>query len=180
MGHGPTLARLLDFCTNDGTDLAMVLDCDIQILRDGWLEKMVSHQEATGAAMITDLETFPDNIAIASWFFMLDIKQYPSVRAEWGYTKKVPEDQYSDPKYGYGSGIYPTGFQIYKRIVDQGRVLASFPAGLSSFPTGPNTYYRHHCHISVLSLPQSGPCWAVRQERYAVIQAELRRLRENG
>jgi glycosyltransferase involved in cell wall biosynthesis len=177
MGHGSTLARILDSCVADGIDLAMILDCDIQVIKDGWLEKMIAHQETTGAAMITDLEEFPDNIAIASWFFMLDLVQYPSVRADWGYTQKGPKDQYSHLKYAYGSGMYPTGYQIYKRIVDQGRIIAPFPAGISSFPVGPEAYYKHHVHISVLSLPQSGPCWVIRQQRYAIIQSELRKLR---
>ena len=165
--HGKGVARLLDAVT---TDLAMILDCDIQVFRAGWLEKMVTHQEATGAALISDIEVFPDNVAIASWFFMLDMVQYPFVQADWGYTQKVPGDA--------SAGMYPTGHQIYKRILDQGRIIAPFPAGLSpARPSGPTDYYRHHCHISVLSMPQSGPCWDIRQQRYAIIQNELRKLR---
>lgn len=168
--HGRALATLLDTVT---TDLAMVMDCDIQILKPGWLELMIAQQEKTGAALISDIEIFPDNVAIASWFFMLDMAQYPSVKAEWGYTQKVPGD--------VKAGMYPTGHQVYKHILDQGRIIAPFPAGLSpDRPSGPTDYYRHHCHISVLSMPQSGPCWDIRQQRYAIVQSELRKLRANA
>lgn len=169
-GWGVGIATMLDAVT---TDLAMILDCDIQILRDGWLDKMVAHQEATGAAMITDMEIFPDNVSIASWFFMLDMAQYPFVKAPWDYTTKPTFINWDETPME----LYPAGHQIYKNILDQGRVQAPFPPGLSSFPSGPEAYYRHYTHISVLSWPMNCPNFDIRQQRYAIIQKELRQLR---
>jgi len=173
-GWGCGIRTMLNAVT---TDLAMILDCDIQILRSGWLEKMIAHQEATGAAMITDMEVFPDNVSIASWFFMLDMAQYPFIKpAEWDYTTK-PEFISWDAT---PMALYPAGHQIYKNILDQGRILAPFPQGISSFPNGPGAYYHHPCHISVLSMPMSGPNFDVRKQKYEAVQAELIKLRKDA
>ena len=163
INHGHAIALMLDTVT---TDLAMVMDCDIQVLRHGWLDKMVAHQEATGAALISDIEPIPN---IASWFFMLDMAQYPAVKTEWDYTPIDPRD--------LSKGMHMTGYEIWRRVVDTGRVHATFPPGISSFPSGPDAYYNHHTHISCLSWPQEGPNWETRRARYAVIQSELRKLR---
>lgn len=158
--HGRCLAALLDDCT---ADLAMIMDNDIQITAPGWLEEMVGVQEKTGAAMVAGLESFPDdNVCISSWFFMLDMAQYPAVKDEWDYTLR--ED---------GKGFRGTGYLIYKHILEQGRKIAPVPESVIR-------KYRHHEHIGVLSAPQAGPNWAVRVKRYAVIQAEFRRLRASA
>lgn len=155
--HGRCLSALLDDCR---ADLAMIVDNDIQITAHGWLEEMVETQAETGAAMVAGLESFPDdNVCISSWFFMLDMAQYPAVKDNWDYTLR--ED---------GQGFRGTGYLIYKHILEQGRTIAPVPASVLR-------KYRHHEHIGVLSAPQMGPCWDVRQRRYAVIQGELRRLR---
>jgi hypothetical protein len=141
----------------------MVVDNDIQVTADGWLDEMIDQQERTGAAIVTDLESFPDdNVCITSWFFMLDMAQYPFIRDNWDYVKR--ED---------GKGYRGTGYLPYKHTLEQGRVIAPIPAETHG-------KYIHHEHIGVLSAPQSGPQWRVRQERYARIQAELRKLRASA
>lgn len=155
--HGRCLAALLDDCR---ADLAVILDNDIQITGPGWLDEMVETQERTGAAMVSGLEYFPDdNVCITSWFFMLDMAQYPNIKDNWDYIKR--ED---------GKGFRGTGYLIYKNILEQGRRIAPVPPEVLR-------KYRHHEHIGVLSAPQSGPNWAVRQMRYRRIQNELARLR---
>ena len=160
--HGKGLARLLD---ETRADLAMILDCDIQITGPGWLEDMIRAQEASGACLVGDMESFTDGddlqVAFSSWFFMLDMKQYPNVKAEWCYTPR--ED----------GGLRPTGWQIWKKITDQGR-------GIIPLPKSAKESFYHHTHISVLSLPKEGPNYEVWRKRYAVIQAELNRLRGQG
>jgi glycosyltransferase involved in cell wall biosynthesis len=171
--HGPSLSRLLDTVT---TDLAMVIDCDVQILSGGWLEAMVAEQERTGAAMVANLEAFPDdNTAMQSWFFMLDMAQYPHVKDDWDYTYRT------DGK----DGMRATGYKVMEHIWAQGRIIAPLPAELGGRPPamdkgasfGHAGRWRHYCHVSVLSAPQSGPNWDVRRARYAVIQSELAKLR---
>lgn len=160
ISHGPGLGILLDQCT---ADLAMVLDCDIQLLRDGWLDLMVAEQERAGAAMVADLEYFPDdNIHLQSWFFMMDMRQYPAIKDYWDYTPRRD-----------GKGWRGTGYLIQEHIWEQGKAIAPLPPGIKN-------YWHHPCHISVLSAPQTGENWAVRQVRYAKIQEELRRLRAGG
>lgn len=157
--HGKAVALLLD---ETKTDLAMIMDCDIQIKDSGWLEDMVKAQESTDACLVADMESFSDGddlqVAFSSWFFMLDMEQYPHVKAEWCYTAR--ED----------GGIRPTGWQIWKKIHDQKRVITPLPESVKE-------QFCHHTHISVLSLPKEGPNYAVWLSRYAVIQAELSRLR---
>jgi len=157
--HGKAVARLL---SETKADLAMILDCDIQVKDTGWLEDMVKAQESTNACLVADVESFKDGddlqCAFSSWFFMLDMKQYPYVEAEWCYTTR--DD----------GGLRPTGWQIWKKIYDQGRVITPLPEGMTE-------RFCHHNHISVLSLPKKGPNYAVWLSRYAVIQAELSRLR---
>ena len=157
--HGKAVARLLDEAK---ADLAMVMDCDIQVKGTGWLEDMVKAQESTDACLVADMESFADGddlqCAFSSWFFMLDLKQYPHVKAEWCYTPR--ED----------GGIRPTGWQIWKKIHDQGRVITPLPKSVKE-------RFYHHTHISVLSLPKEGPNYEIWKQRYSVIQSELRELR---
>ena len=171
--HGPSLSRLLDTVT---TDLAMVMDCDIQIQAGGWLEAMVAEQERTGAALVANLEKFPDdNVHLQSWFFMLDMRQYPFIKDDWDYSYR------KDGK----PGMRGTGYLIQEHIAEQGRTITPLPRELGGREPGFNSgvawgvpgRWRHYCHISVLSAPQIGPNWEVRRERYAKIQDELRKLR---
>ena len=157
--HGSCVNELMDACT---ADLAMLMDNDVQILAPGWLEEMAEYQAKHDAALITNIEHFPqdDNDCINSWFVMVDMSKYPLIRDDWEYRKR--ED---------GKGDYrATGYFIYKNVLDK---------GLFWKPTPPTVErkWRHYCHIAVLSAPQAGGNWAVRQQRYALIQAELRRLR---
>ena len=158
--HGHGVSTLL---AETKTDLAMIVDNDIQIKAGGWLEAMVDAQAKRDAAMVADQESFPDdNVAISSWFFMLDMAQYPQVADVWDYTCKVE----GQPDLGFR----PTGWRIWKKIQDQGRVIEPLPASVRQ-------KYYHHCHIGVLSYPMSGPNWDVRVQRYRDIQNELRTLR---
>lgn len=164
LNHGPALGRLLDSCQ---TDLAMVMDCDIQIKGPGWLEPIVAAQEASGAALIVDLESFPDNPAtLKSWFFMLDLHQYPHVKAEWHYTTRPDFVSWETTP----NALYPTGYRIWENCIKQGRPVIPIPVAV-------HEKFRHHEHISVLSFPMEGKDYMVRQRRYAVIQGELRKLR---
>lgn len=164
MNHGPSLGRLLNTVT---TDLAMIMDCDIQILRGGWLEAIVSAQEKSNAAIVVDLESFPDNPAVfKSWFFMLDMRQYPALKTDWDYSTRPDFLSWEETP----NALYPTGYLVYKNAVDQGRAVIPIPRESLSA-------YRHYAHIAVLSYPFNTPEYAVRQRRYAVIQAELKKLR---
>lgn len=163
MMHGYGVATLL---AETKADLAMIIDNDIQIKSAGWLEAMVEAQERSGAAMVADQESFPDdNVAISSWFFMLDMAQYPNVADVWDYTCKVE----GQPDLGFR----PTGWRIWKKIQDQRRRIEPLPAAVKQ-------KFFHHTHIGVLSYPMSGPNWDVRVQRYAFIQSELRRLRASA
>jgi glycosyltransferase involved in cell wall biosynthesis len=164
VNHGPALARLLATCD---TDLAMILDCDIQIIGSGWLEPIVKVQEKTGAAMVVDLESFPDNPSVLkSWFFMLDLKQYPFVKAGWDYSIRPDFVSWSTTP----NALYPTGYLVWKNCHDQHRPVVPLPAGT-------HEKFRHHTHMSVLSYPMEGENYEIRQKRYLIIQDELRKLR---
>jgi len=175
VGHGTSLTALLDQCS---ADLAMVLDCDIQIESGGWLEAMVAEQERTGAALVANIEHFnDDNDCLQSWFFMVDMAQYPAIKDDWGYTYRKD-----------GKGMRGTGYLIQEHIAEQGRLITPLPAELGGRPSdcgssgawGMPGRWHHACHISVLSAPQTGENWRVRQDRYAKIQAELRKLRASN
>ena len=160
--HGACVNKLMDACT---ADLALIMDNDVQIVAPGWLEEMVEFQAKTDAALITTTEYFPhdDNTCINSWFVMVDMSKYPLIRDDWDY--RVRED---------GKGDYrATGYWIYKNTLDRGLVWKPTPKSVEK-------KWRHYEHIAVLSAPQVGGNWAVRQQRYALIQAELRRLRASA
>ena len=169
-GHGRSLARLLESCHSD---LAMILDCDIQIKAPGWLDEMVAAQEKPGAAMVVDQESFPDNpISIVSPFFMMDMAQYPFIKvsgSEWDYTKRPDFISWDETP----NAMYPTGYHVLKNCLDQGRPVVPIPVSV-------HAKFFHHTHISVLSLPMSGPAYEIRQKRYAIIQTDLRKLRAAG
>jgi len=160
--HGKSVARLLD---ETKTKLAMIIDCDIQITGSGWLEDMIRAQESMGACLVADMESFADGddlqCAFSSWFFMLDMAQYPHVKAEWCYSPR--ED----------GGLRPTGWQIWKKIHDQGRIITPLPKSVKE-------RFYHHTHMSVLSLPKEGPNYEIWKHRYSVIQERLESLRQSA
>jgi hypothetical protein len=160
--HGTSVGIMLDQCM---ADLAMIVDCDMQFLSSGWLADMVALQEKADAAMIVKMEHFPDdNDCLQSWFVMVDMKQYPLVRDDWEYRER------EDGK----PGLRATGYYVWKNIRNRGLVWIPTPENIIA-------KYYHHGHISVLSAPQIGKEWEVRQNKYARVQAELRRFRrENG
>lgn len=162
--HGPALSILLDSCT---TDLAMILDCDIQIIAPGWLDDMVGAQEQSKAAIMVDLESYPDNPAVfKSWFFMLDMRQYPYIKAHWDYTTRPDFISWEVTP----NAMYPTGYLVYEKAIAQGRPVVPIPRNVFA-------KYRHPAHISVLSDSLDTSHIAARQGRYSIIQAELRKLR---
>lgn len=160
--HGKSIARLLD---ETKADLAMILDCDIEITTPNWLARMADAQKATDACLISDIVYLANsNVNISSWFFMLDTAQYPAIKAEWCYT----------PMEGGGPGdIRPTGYRIWENIMKQGRKIVPIPNEIRQS-------FIHHIHMSVLSLPKEGETYAVWLARYAVVQANLSRLRRQG
>jgi len=160
--HGESITKLLASATSD---LAVILDCDIQITGSRWLRDMVEAQVATGACIVADMKSLADDddleVEFPSWFSMMDLKQYPHVEAEWSYLPK-------------GDGGYRmTGWQIWKKAHDQNRTVTPLPESVRE-------RFCHHTHISVLSLPKEGPNYAIWLSRYAVIQAELSRLRREA
>jgi len=160
--HGKSIAALLG---ETKADFAMILDCDIEINRPWWLGEMIRLQEETGACLIADIENLANgNVNISSWFFMLDMAQYPAIADEWCYT----------PMEGGGpADIRPTGYRIWQNIVSQNRSIVLIPAVVKKC-------FYHHVHMSVLSLPKEGPNYAIWLKRYAIIQAQLSRLRREG
>lgn len=166
LNHGPALACMLETCE---TDLAMIMDCDIQITGPCWLESIVAAQEASGAALVVDLERFPDNpVALQSWFFMLDLHQYPNIKADWHYTTRPDFISWQETP----NALYPTGYLVWANCDKQGRSVVPIPADV-------HQKFKHYAHISVLSFPQTGINWEARKKRYAVIQSELRKLRRH-
>jgi GT2 family glycosyltransferase len=163
-GHDTALPKILSTVM---TDLAMIIDCDIQITGDGWLDEMVDAQEKSNAAIVADSESFPDNpIAINTWFIMLDMGQYPKFQATWAYTKRPDFVSWEETP----DALYATGYRIYERAHDQGRTIIGVPVSVRA-------KYKHYGHISVLSWPQGCQNYSVRQKRINIIREELGKLR---
>jgi hypothetical protein len=148
-------------------DLAMIIDNDVQIFGHGWLEEMVEVQEKNDAALVVDLQGFSDNpVTLNSWFFMLDMHQYPFIKAEWHYTKRPDFIDWDKTP----NALYPTGYRVWEKAHEQGRAVIPIPDSVRA-------KWRHYEHIAMLSMPQHGPEWDIRQKRYAKILAELKNLR---
>jgi len=187
LNHGGALTQLLNNCN---TDLAMILDNDIQILGSGWLEEMVSLVQDNILAVWT-IEynyksyelSFPD--WIQTWFFMLNMQIYrDGMEIDWNraYEDKNKEPFKSlmrdDERLGRSDLIaLPPGTKLLLKIKYDN------PKGykiISPTPKYIKDKYVHYAHVSSIAtedLSDSEKFKKARREKMDRIKYDLMQLR---
>lgn len=193
IGHGAVLNRLInDICR---TERAVVLDCDIQILRPGWLQEGLSLLapdvlgicDERSLPGITDEGYFPG--FYQAWFLFLNMAAYRDMGGvDWRFTYE-DATRWPYPTLYAGLGGVPKSprFRENRSCEDPGSRLwmrAKYfnPRGYRMLPV-PLTLrekYRHFGHMAFFSdLPDDHDDYtrAHKRGRMSMIEAELRYLR---
>jgi len=201
LSHGGTLNRLLNEICD--TDLAMVVDCDIQIMRPGWLEDMVKaisvHDNIIAVVDVMYKYLTPKYYRVPTfnwWFGIMNMKAYrDNMQVDW---KNKRVDRRDEPfKTIFADHHPPTSPNIDKEHWDENRVEID-PGGKSwlkinyhnpkgykviPLPVFMKYKYRHFFHITCISFSDfddSPRVLAERNAKFVLIKNELAKLRENG
>lgn len=170
--HGVSIEILLDACD---ADLAMILDCDIEILTHGWLEDMIGLIE-DDVILISNVEkdynsgvpSLPD--WFQSWFMMLNMKAYnDGMKARW----KTSQVNYE------GKDVFsPTGGEFWLKIQQDN------PMGYRMIPIPHyiQRKYHHFAHVSILGTladyePNLAKLEKARDKKFTEVRMRLERLR---
>lgn len=139
--HGGALNVLLDYCD---TDLAMILDCDVEILESGWLKEMVALVDDK-TLIVTGLEkdynsaqpSLPD--WFRSWFMMINMKAYKdNMEVDWNTS--------SGTDYEGKQLFYPVGGKLWlKQKFNNPKNYRIIP-----IPNYIERKYHHFAHVSML------------------------------
>ena len=168
--HGAALNVLMGTCE---TDLAMVLDCDVEIIREGWLKNMVDCVNDSTLAVLGIEDNYPNKKPslpswFQSWFMLWNMAAYrDGMEADW---------RTASVQYGGASVFCPTGGRIWLNQQQANpRRYAFVP-----LPKSVKRKFRHVAHISVLGdLRESDPekLHAVRRKKLSVACERLELLR---
>ena len=163
INHGRAINKLLDYCN---TDLAVILDNDIQILKEGWLGEMVELMEDDRIIMAAGIEDIKKEGTyrywFQSWFMALNMNAYGSgFESDWS----LGRDE--------NGLVMPTGARIHRKIMNEN------PRGykIVPIPESVKSKFYHHIHISMLSGHHGENEQKVREGRLGKIRHELNRLR---
>ena len=167
LNHGGAINVLLNYCH---TDLAMILDNDIEILGPGWLEEMVA-LAGDDVLLISGIERdyksdqfcYPD--WFQTWFMMLNMEAYrDGAEIDWN---RVTED-----------GIMiPTGAKLHIKMRKDNPKGYKF---ITPIPEYIQKKYRHFAHVSCIATsdPSDSPKFIkAREEKMSEIRRALVELR---
>lgn len=139
--HGGALNVLLNHCN---TELAMILDCDIEILQSGWLKEMVDLVDDK-TLIVTGIEkdynsaqpSLPD--WFRSWFMMINMKAYrDGMEVDWNTA--------SGTDFDGKQRFYPVGGRLWlKLLFDNPKKYK-----LVSIPDYIERKFHHFAHVSIL------------------------------
>ena len=169
LGHGHALNSLiLNACK---TDLTVIMDSDIQILEEGWLEELTSLIKDYKTLLVTGTETNlrtgrPSlNVWFQSWLMLLNMKAYKDgMQVDWRHG--VIDDIY-----------YPVGARLWLKVQNDNPKGYEIIGGL---PKSLQDKFKHHIHISCIATPSpSDPprTIAIREERMGKVREELKGVR---
>jgi len=188
--HGGSLNILVnEICQ---TDLAMILDCDIQILRDNWLTDMINvlSSDEKAIAVCNCLETKRRREAVyvgpfcEFWFGLLNMNVYrDGMQVDW-----TPQIIYDKKEITlYSEDMDAAGIDIF--VLDVGsklpvRVLYDNPKGyniISPIPENITAAFKHYlqitCHLSATG-PQAEEIKDHAKQKLDVMKSELKSLRQ--
>lgn len=173
--HGGALNILLDTCE---TDLAMILDCDIEILAPGWLGDMAGLID-DDIILVSNVEkdynsgvpSLPD--WFQSWFMMINMQAYrDGMQADWNTSQVIYQ----------GEEIFgPTGGRFWLKIKQDN------PEGYRMIPVPAyiQRKYHHFAHVSILGTlapdePDLERLKAAQAAKFGEVKKRLKRLRADG
>ena len=167
LGHGTSLDILIKQCT---ANIAVILDCDTQILKYGWLGEAVSLFVDERDLLFCNLEEIKTRLPSLSpwlnpWFAVLNMEAYrKDMEIDWG-TVRV-------------DGVWwNVGARLLMKLRDdnpEGYRIQPIPGKLQD-------YYYHHVHASCTSVvcPHDTPSYvATHNRRFTKIREELANLRK--
>lgn len=166
IGHGSSVGVLIDKCD---TDLAVFLDCDIQILRHGWLEEVVSlfrDEKDLLFCTLEEIKTAKPSLSpwLHIWFMALNMKAYrDGMEVDWS-TGRI-------------DGVWwNVGARLLHKVRDDN------PKGyrIQPMPKSVESCCYHYAHVSCIAIigPNETPSFIARHnEVFAKIREELATLR---
>jgi len=170
LGHGGALNVLIDQCD---TPLAMILDCDIEIKKPGWLSDMVRIMDKD-IVLISGIihpmstprmEKLPT--WFESWFMMLNIEAYhDGLEVDW---KNAYVHFQGKPTF------CPVGGRLWLKLREQTQYR------IEPIPEAMKEKFFHHYHVSVLSIVREcddDRLKKARDVKFAILKKALKELRE--
>lgn len=166
IGHGASLDLLIN---RSKADFAIVLDCDIQILKHGWLKEAMSCFKKKKDFVFCDTEQHATAILsyptwINTWFIMMDMKVYrDNMWVDWNV---IDVD---------GVRWNPGAALLAKLETDNPKNYRILP-----IPKELRPYYYHHVHMSCISTVSSHDTKSfvsAHERRFGKIRRELKKLR---
>jgi len=167
VNHGGALNALLRDCN---TDIAIILDNDIQILKSGWLEdavKLVKDDTLLICGIEHDYKSgkpsYPD--WFQTWFMMINMEAYrDGMEVDWS---RVTEDEI----------MIPVGAKLHIKIKENNPKGYKFITPIPDYIQGK---YRHFAHVSSIAthhLSETPEFTKARESKLGEIRHELNKLR---
>jgi hypothetical protein len=192
--HGGVLNKLMNEICD--TELAALLDCDVQIKATGWLDDLIECVVDPKVLAVCEIA----GVRISSYgyyvpgfyrlcFSLLNMEAYrDGMQVDWRHEWETREKEPYKNMFRCLDDIpRPRNFNDNSVDVDPGsklwvKVNYDNPKGYGvvSLPEKVNSKYYHYGHISMISIPNpthSKSVAQVRTERMGKIGEELRRLR---
>ena len=193
VSHGGALNILLNQVCE--TDLAVVMDCDVQIKTTSWIEPLIGMINKPDILGVCDFrhEAIRFGCYTAGfykmWFGLLNMAAYrDGMQVDWRYGEATREAYPFNQMFTCLDGIVkPPGFNENLVKMDPGsklwvKIRYDNPKRyrMLFLPKWMNGKFHHYGHISMSSIPQpqhSDQVRINREVRFAQIKEELRRLR---
>lgn len=167
LNHGGAINMLLSHCK---TDLAMILDNDVQILKDGWLEETANLVGSKDLCLCgiehnykSDLPSLSD--WMQTWFIMLNMKAYQDGMAvDWsrGFENEI---------------VLPVGARLWLKARNDNPKKYRF---IYPVPQAIISKFYHFGHVSCIATESpDDEEWLItaRKKKLAEVKSELHKLR---
>lgn len=173
LGHGGAINELLAYCD---TDLAMILDNDVEILESSWLGEMASLVKSDTLGIIgmeKDYNSAQPSLPdwFRSWFMMINMETYnDGMQADWKTG--------SGTAYGGKQLFYPVGGKLWlKQKFENPKGYKFIP-----IPSYIERKYHHFAHVSILGTladnePNLEALEKARDMKFKEVRESLARLR---
>lgn len=194
LSHGGVLNKLINELCD--TDLAAIIDCDVQIKGEGWFEDLIEIASDPEILAVCDMRherISPYGYYVPGfyqlWFSLLNMEAYrDGMQVDWMHETEIKEKEPYRNMFRCLDGIArPANFDDNMVDIDPGsklwvKVNYDNPKGYRVLwlPEKVRSKFYHYGHISMISIPNETHSEDVRQKRITrmgMIREELQRLR---